>query len=114
MVVKIPATSGKVYVTFSMPASIGASTFHVVGDFNNWNASATPLYRNGSDWSVSLVLDAGRVYHYRYLVDGRWFNDWSADDYAPNEHGGDNSVVVTAPPYEWESSGSRGEVALAH
>ena len=31
---------------------------------------------------------------YRYLVDGeRWENDWAADTYAPNDYGGDDSVV---------------------
>lgn len=95
MITKIPATSGKVQVTFSMPAEIWARTFHVVGDFNNWSTTATPLRRSDTSWSVSVVLDAGRSYEYRYLVDGKWFNDWNADDYKPNEHGGDNSVVIT-------------------
>ncbi len=97
MIKKLPAHPGKMQVTFSMPATIGASAFHVVGDFNNWDPTATPLERDDSTWSVSLELDMGRSYHYRYLVDGKWFNDWHADDYEPNEHGGDNSVVVAAP-----------------
>lgn len=110
MVTKIPANPGKMRVTFSMPAEIWAKAFYVVGDFNNWNTTATPLQKSGSAWSVSLELDAGRTYEYRYLVDGKWFNDWHADDYKPNEHGGDNSVVVTSvyhetfhipPPKRW-------------
>jgi len=100
MITKVPASSGKVRVTFSMPAEIWAKTFHVVGDFNNWNPTATPLQRSEKGWSVSLELEPGRSYHYRYLVDGKWFNDWNADEYMPNEHGGDNSVVVTGPLFE--------------
>jgi 1,4-alpha-glucan branching enzyme len=78
--------------------------FHVVGDFNDWSTTATPLNLSEEGWCVSLELDAGRSYQYRYLVDGKWFNDWKADGYEPNEHGGDNSVVVTVPHYERDAS----------
>jgi hypothetical protein len=44
-----------------------------------------------------LTLDAGREYQFRYLVDGKkWENDWKADKYvaAPYSNA-DNSVVST-------------------
>lgn len=98
MITKKPAAAGKVRVTFAMPAAIWADTIHLVGDFNNWSTSATPLQQDDECWSVSLELEAGREYQYRYLINGvDWYNDWQADRYAPNEHGGDNSVVVTVP-----------------
>lgn len=106
MVTKVPSGPGKVSVTFSMPAALGAKTFHVVGDFNNWSTTATPLNLSEDGWCVSLELDAGRAYQYRYLVDGRWFNDWKADGYEPNEYGGDNSVVITKLPYDLEQAAS--------
>jgi 1,4-alpha-glucan branching enzyme len=88
--------SGKLRVTFSMPAGIWADTIHLVGDFNGWNKTATPLRLNDHNWSVSLELDAEQCYQYRYLINGTdWYNDWRADDYRPNELGGDNSVVMT-------------------
>ena len=69
----------------------------VIGDFNNWNTSATPLRLDDSGWHASVDLDADRAYHYRYLIDGsEWHNDWQADCYEPNEYGGDNSVVITS------------------
>ena len=44
--------------------------------------------------SVTLDLDAGRTYAYRFWIDGdRWENDWRADAYAPNEFGGDDSIL---------------------
>jgi hypothetical protein len=56
-------------------------------------------------FTVTLDLEAGRAYRFRYLLDGeRWENDWTADDYVPNEYGGDDSLVDltnvdgTAPP----------------
>ena len=43
---------------------------------------------------MTVTLDSGRRSRYRFLVDGeRWENDWAADAYAPNEYGGDDSVV---------------------
>ena len=40
-------------------------------------------------------MDSGRQYRFRYLFDeGRWENDWAADDYVANEFGGEDSVVV--------------------
>jgi hypothetical protein len=44
--------------------------------------------------ALVIELPAGRTYQYRYLVDGdRWENDWQADAYAPNDYGGDDSVI---------------------
>ena len=43
---------------------------------------------------MTVGLDAGRAYRFRYLLDGqRWENDWAADAYQPNDFGGDDSVV---------------------
>ena len=39
-------------------------------------------------------MAVGRRYRFRYLLDGRrWENDWEADDYVDNDHGGQDSVV---------------------
>lgn len=95
MISKARGSRGKIRVTFSMPAAIWADTIHLVGDFNDWSSTATPLRLSDDCWSVSLELPAGRSYQYRYLINGtEWYNDWQADRYEPNEHGGDNSVVV--------------------
>lgn len=96
MITKLPSRRGKVRVTFAMPAAIWADSIYVVGDFNGWDERATPLRQTERGWMVSLELDAGRAYQYRYLVNGTdWQNDWQADGYEPNRYGGDNSVVVT-------------------
>ncbi|MBI1802824.1 MAG: isoamylase early set domain-containing protein [Chloroflexi bacterium] len=88
----------KVAVTFEMPASIWADTIHLVGDFNEWNRASHPLRQRHSDgiWEINLVLDAGREYQYRYLVNATdWHTDWQADRATPNPYGSENSVVVT-------------------
>jgi hypothetical protein len=51
-----------------------------------------PRRRRG--FSLTVDLDAGRAYRFRYLLDGqRWDNDWAADAYVANDFGGDDSVV---------------------
>jgi 1,4-alpha-glucan branching enzyme len=102
MVIKEPAKTGKVRVTFTMPAGIWADTIHLVGTFNNWSKTATPLQLGEHGWSTALELENGKSYQYRYLINGTdWYNDWRADRYEPNEFGGDNSVVVAYVPREF-------------
>jgi 1,4-alpha-glucan branching enzyme len=86
-------------VTFTLPkeAVAGAKKVTLVGEFNDWSETKTPLkkMKNGSA-SVSLNLTTGREYQYRFLLDGKnWENDWQADKYVPSGIPGvDNSVVI--------------------
>lgn len=91
---KTGTNNGKTSVTFELPADVGCSAAHVCGDFNDWatDAHALKQRKNGS-LSVTISLAPGE-YQYRFLLeDGEWENDWSADRYAPNPYGSDNSVV---------------------
>ena len=84
-------------VTFYTPSAIAAESVYLVGDFNNWDEEATPmeLMKDGR-FRVTLSLETGKEYQFRYLVDKtEWHNDWEADKYVPNPFSGDNSVVVT-------------------
>jgi len=85
-------------VTFSLLAASARSAAAVclVGEFNGWDALATPMkkLKNGS-FTASLLLERNREYQFRYLLDGgRWENDGEADKYLRNPYGGDNSVVI--------------------
>jgi len=86
---------GKVRVTFTMPKLEGVKQLFLVGDFNNWSVSETPLTRAADEtWSVALTLEGGRKYEYRYFADNQvWHNDWAADSYVMNSFGTENSVV---------------------
>jgi len=85
-------------VTFRLPkeAAPGAQKVSIVGDFNNWDKGATVMKRlKSGDFSITMELETGREYCYRYLIDAtRWENDWWADRYRPNPYGSDDSVVV--------------------
>lgn len=73
-----------------------ASDVHVVGEFNDWNEQGSPLkqLKNGS-FSTTVDLEQGREYQFRYLIDGKsWENDDEADKYVTTPFGTENSVVV--------------------
>lgn len=85
-----------VFVTRFMLVAPGAKDVSLVGDFNDWDHSATPLVKVAHDgvWTVELPLTAGR-YSYAFLVDG---HRWTADPGAPRAVGDDfgrPSSVVT-------------------
>jgi 1,4-alpha-glucan branching enzyme len=72
-----------------------ASSILLVGDFNNWQIGETPLKKaKTGGWSVSLDLETGRAYQFRYLIDGNnWVNDPEADSFTPSGFGSENSVI---------------------
>ena len=86
-------------VTFELSpeAANGAEQVWLAGDFNSWSSIDTPMkkLKNGT-FKVKLTLEAGKEYQFRYLLDGkRWENDWAADKYVPAPFSyTDNSVVI--------------------
>ena len=96
MLKKTYSKTGRVCrVTFRLPPEVNAETACLCGEFNDWNETAAPM-KNLKDggFFLTISLDAGRSYRFRYLLDGeRWENDWAADNYLPNVFGGDDSIV---------------------
>jgi 1,4-alpha-glucan branching enzyme len=89
---------GKVSITFSLPSSIWAEQINIVGSFNDWDKTRTPMRQSGTDgeWRLTLELEADQEHQYRYLIDGEtWYTDYNADGFVANEYGSDNSVVRT-------------------
>jgi hypothetical protein len=87
-------------VTFTLPSEVGAGDVALCADFNGWTAGSIPLSR-GSDgaWQVTVPLEPGNSYRFRYLLDGeRWENAWQADRYEPNPFGSDDSVIIVDWP----------------
>ena len=77
-----------------------AKQVSVVGDFNNWDGSASPMKRLGADgaWTVTVFAKPGR-HLYALLVDGTTL---VADPRAPRtrdlDYGGDASVLMVVSP----------------
>jgi hypothetical protein len=56
-----------------------ADKVYLVGDFNGWDTTKTPLARAGNgSWTVTIPLSAGR-HLYGFVVDG----SWNIDPHAP-------------------------------
>jgi len=86
-------------VTFAIPKKIGndAKRAYVVGEFNNWSYSATPMkkLKNGS-FVTTIDLPIGREYQFRYFLDDKvWLNDRDADSFVPTPFGDSENCIIT-------------------
>jgi len=84
-------------VTFKVTKEMaaGASKVNIAGEFNDWNETSDELntLKDGS-FSLSLDLETGRAYQFRYVLDGnQWINDEAADRYQNSGFNSLNSVV---------------------
>jgi hypothetical protein len=101
LVLRAPAServiSGARPVELRLVAPAGSRVV-VVGDFNDWDPSATPLRPAGEPgvWKVELQLKPGR-YHYTFLVDQRqWVRDPSEPPVPQTDFGTPMSVLTVS------------------
>lgn len=85
---------GRSVIRFVLVAP-GAKRVNLVGDFNSWDATATPLVASsdGTTWLVEMTLAAGR-HLYAFVVDGDIVADPSAPRVVDRDFGVQNSVVL--------------------
>ena len=91
------ANTGVQQVQFVLVAP-SAKSVSLVGDFNDWNAAATPLtpVRAGGVWTITVPLAPGR-YTYNFVVDGsRVMPDPAAPPAPADDFGTPASVVTVA------------------
>ncbi len=85
-------------VTFRLPRELAndATKVTLVGEFNGWNRKSLPLEKlKSGDFKVTVDLESGREYQFRYLIDGEtWQNDDGADRYVPSGFAGEENSVV--------------------
>ena len=107
MIHKTPAPQpGPVRVVFELPACVWADKGFLVGDFNEWNETASPFRqdRNGV-WRATVDLPADKEFQFRYLVDGNWRTDNHADRLEQNRYHSTNSVVETTLRFSADPDG---------
>ena len=83
-------------VRFALRLPSGAHAVALVGDFNGWDAAATPMARTGADapWTAQLPLTPGR-HVYAFVIDGtRWLVDPMAPQVPDADLGPANAVIV--------------------
>ncbi len=85
-------------VTFRLDKkSVGsAQKAFLAAEFNEWKPDKTPMkpLKNG-DFTVTVTLDKGHEYQYRYVVDGNnWITDKQADKYVHSGVDSNQNAVV--------------------
>ena len=88
----------KFRVTFILPRRIGknAEKAQVVGEFNRWTHSATPMKKLKNGTFVAIIeLPIYKEYQFRYLLDNKvWMNDSDADRFVPTPFGDSENCVI--------------------
>jgi hypothetical protein len=88
------AESSMCEITFRYAGS-DAGRVVVAGDFNMWSEHAHPMQRTDGGFEITVPLERGRRYRYRFLVNDRWEDDPSAGEYEPNDFGDRNAICST-------------------
>jgi 1,4-alpha-glucan branching enzyme len=88
----------KCKVTFRLDKKVigPAKKASVAAEFNGWKVDKTPMkpLKNG-DFTVTVILDKGREYQYRYVVDDQhWVTDDAADKYVQSGIANAQNAVV--------------------
>ena len=81
-------------VTFTVPA-VEAESVTVVGDFNEWNTEGSDLkkLKNGN-FKGTFNLPKDQAYEFRYIIDGQYVNDETADRFQWNDYAGAENAVL--------------------
>jgi len=97
MITKNYTKTGKVCrVTFRHIPTAETAKIRLLGEFNEWGSSSTDLLKKRKDgsFSVTISINAGQDYRFRYLLDDTtWENDTEADDYVHNIFGTKDAVL---------------------
>jgi 1,4-alpha-glucan branching enzyme len=81
----------------------GARSVYLAGTFNDWEPATHSMEEEAvGDWVLALPLEPGR-YEYKFIVDGVWCCDPTADDAAvfdcvPNGVGSYNLTLEVPDP----------------
>lgn len=72
-----------------------AAQVSLIGSFNDWDPTASPLHKIDSNglWEVVVSLPRGR-HQYMFLVDGKWVTPPNAPLFLPDGFGRQNGLLV--------------------
>ena len=89
-------TREEVEVTFELDR-VDLDQADIAGEWDDWQLTPMkPAKRGKGPFKLRLRLPKGSEYQFRYLLNGRtWDNDEAADAYRPNDMGSENGIVST-------------------
>ena len=72
------AVEGGVRFSYEAP---DATSVHLAGEFNSWSPTALAMLDEDGDgvWEVVTELQTGRSYEYKFVIDGNWTTDETAE-----------------------------------
>ncbi|MDP6528586.1 MAG: alpha-amylase family glycosyl hydrolase [Gemmatimonadota bacterium] len=96
-----PAGMGPRRVLFSCEPPSAPGEMYLAGTFNDWAVGKTPMSDDDGDglWTTTLLLPPGR-HQYKFVVDGNWITDESADAFSDDGFGGQNSIIEVDARHE--------------
>jgi hypothetical protein len=99
---------------FTLNSYSNARKVWVSGSFNGWDPDDLQMSKTQSGWELPLYLADG-THRYRFVADGKWFEDPANPDRLPNEFGEFNSVIRLGKFYVFKLDGylNATRVALA-
>jgi hypothetical protein len=81
-------SNGEIFLLYSP----FAMSVQLVGNFTNWLEHPINLDKDeDGTWRVKVDLKSGK-YHYRFLVNGQWYNDPECAFHESNPYGGENMI----------------------
>ena len=97
MITKNYSKTGKsCRVTFRHTPTTEVEKVVLLGEFNQWGEKSIDELKKRKDgsYSITLSLEAGAKYRFRYLLDeSQWLNDEQADEYVWNSFGSQDAVL---------------------
>ncbi len=89
---------------FKLAGHTNAKKVYIAGKFNDWREKELLMNKTADGWELPLYLAEG-THTYRFIADGRWFEDAANPDRLPNEYGEYNSVIRLGKPYVFVLNG---------
>ncbi|MCF7857727.1 MAG: cyclomaltodextrinase [Candidatus Cloacimonetes bacterium] len=77
------------------PLTGGKHKVFISGDFNNWKPDEYELAETNGIYEIELELPQGR-YEYKFIVDGNWLVDETAENIVRDKFGNRNSLINVA------------------
>jgi hypothetical protein len=81
-----------------------AKKVYLAGSFNGWRRDGLPMRKTGKGWELPLYLAEG-THTYKFVADGRWYQDPVNTEAVSDGAGGYNSVVRLGKAYRFLLSG---------
>ncbi|MBN8856374.1 MAG: hypothetical protein BGO55_17820 [Sphingobacteriales bacterium 50-39] len=90
----------KTNTVFTLPGFADARDVYLSGSFNSWNPGELPMSKGAYGWTINLYLAEG-THTYKFIVDGKWYEDPAGVVHVPDGHNGFNSVLQLGMPHRF-------------